>query len=274
MTFRNGNHKPNDLAGSLFAAAGLTLDEAWQRVVRQYRLAPEAAKANLISVKADEEQSDDFGTNGGVIVRTNGVIMLQGIIAGESFWRESIISATGLQQALDGVAGDVKIYINSPGGSVFEGQALRAVIEARKDGVSATAQGVCASAATLPFFAADSRYIAEGSMLMIHNAWSWAVGNAKDMAKAAELLAKIDGEIIALYESKTEKSKAEISALMEEETFFTAAEAEEAGFGQMVGAEEMPEEDTGEESARAAAIDQAAAAMRPLQLTRLAAALY
>jgi predicted RNase H-like nuclease (RuvC/YqgF family) len=65
---------------------------------------------------------------------------------------------------------------------------------------------------------------------MIHNAWGGSMGVAKDLRKQADILEKISNEIANVYLKKSNLSKDEIHAMMEEETWMTAKESIEAGF--------------------------------------------
>ena len=59
--------------------------------------------------------------------------------------------------------------------------------------------GLAASAASFVAMAGDSIVMGKGAMMMIHNAWSIAIGNAQDMRKVADLLSKIDGTLVQTY---------------------------------------------------------------------------
>lgn len=65
---------------------------------------------------------------------------------------------------------------------------------------------------------------------MIHNVWGGETGGAKDMRKAADLMEKMGDRLVSIYVSKTGRDESEIRNWMDEETWFTADEAIEAGF--------------------------------------------
>jgi len=140
-------------------------------------------------------------------------------------------SAEGLIAALADV-GDraVHLHINSPGGDVFEARAMSAAIVAHKGHVIAHVDGVAASAATQIVLAANEARMIEGSLFMIHNAWTLAFGDKADLRSTADLLDKIDGQIAADYASATGQTPEQIAALMQAETWFTPEEALAAGF--------------------------------------------
>jgi hypothetical protein len=66
--------------------------------------------------------------------------------------------------------------------------------------------------------------------MMIHNPLSIAIGDAEEMRAAADLLDKVKASLIGVYQRKTNRDAAEISRLMDAETWMTASEALELGF--------------------------------------------
>lgn len=124
----------------------------------------------------------------------------------------------------------IHLRINSPGGSVFDAETIRTAIAQHSSTVIAHVDGMAASAATSVAVAADEVEMSSGAMFMIHNAWGWAMGGAKEMRDYADLLEKINGNIRAEYGRKTGKGEDELKDLMDAETWFTAAEALEHGF--------------------------------------------
>lgn len=123
---------------------------------------------------------------------------------------------------------DVALRINSPGGDVFAGVAIAQAIREHQGRVTAHVDGYAASAASLLVAAADEAVISPSGMLMIHKAWTIAMGNADDMMATASLLEKIDGQLVEAYREKAGDTQ-NWAALMTAETWFTAAEAVEAG---------------------------------------------
>ena len=142
---------------------------------------------------------------------------------------------------LKSITGDVLIRINSPGGDFFDGVTIFNAIRERKAKTDVVIDGLAASAASYIAMAGDTVTMNQGGMLMIHEAMSIAIGNAKDMEKASELLDKIDGQIANFYAKRAGKPLAEIRDLMAAETWFDGNEAQEIGFVDEV-ADEQPAE--------------------------------
>ncbi len=132
------------------------------------------------------------------------------------------------------LSGPVKIRINSPGGSVFGGMSIYNSIQSYEGETTTIVDGLAASAASYIAMAGDKVKINQGAFLMIHEAWSMAVGNSADFRKEAELLDKIDSQIAGFYSKKTGKELSDIQDIMTDETWFTADEAFEFGLADEV----------------------------------------
>jgi ATP-dependent Clp endopeptidase proteolytic subunit ClpP len=133
--------------------------------------------------------------------------------------------------------GDVKslaIHINSPGGDVFEGQAMYSLLKQHKATKTIYVDGLAASMGSIIAMAGDKIVMPENAMMMIHNPWTISVGDADDMRKAADTIEKIGHTLAAVYVARTGKSPEDIAKMMNEETWFTAAEAKEHGFADEV----------------------------------------
>src|SRR6185437_7295346 len=65
----------------------------------------------------------------------------------------------------------------------------------------------------------------EGSTIFVHNALTFAGGNAGDFRKMADDLEKISGEMAQMYAARTGLRLDEVQALMDAETILTAQEA-------------------------------------------------
>lgn len=146
-----------------------------------------------------------------------------------SYWG---VSAQDVIAQLDN-AGDatvLNVYLNTPGGDVFEGRAIMAAIQRFAGKTVAHIDSLCASAGTSIALACQEVEMSEGAFFMIHNASGGAYGDKKVMRDTADLLEKVEGAIVNDYVKKTGKDEADIVAWMDAETWFTAAEAIDAGF--------------------------------------------
>jgi len=138
------------------------------------------------------------------------------------------VSAEAFARELRAMTGDVELRINSPGGDVFAARAMAQAMREHPGKVTAYVDGVAASAASLLAVSAAETVMAPGSMMMIHEAWTIALGNKGDFLATAALLEKIDASIVETYQAKAGGEPAQWAALMAAETWYTAAEAVQA----------------------------------------------
>ena len=140
------------------------------------------------------------------------------------------ISAIAFNKELTALKGKkVNLRINSPGGDVFAGRAMAIAIQ-NHGNVTAYIDGLAASAATCVALSAKEVHISDGAMFMLHNAWTFSIGNKNDLRATADLLDKIDGTIVNDYKKKTGLDEKEIVAMMDAETWLSAQEALDKGF--------------------------------------------
>lgn len=126
------------------------------------------------------------------------------------------------------------VHINSPGGSVTDALAIYSILRKHPGRVTAIVDGLCASAATLVALAADEIVMAEHSLMMVHNPWTVASGDAQQMRKTADTLDVASREMVALYTERTGVNPEKIAAIMGAETWFNSYEAVDAGFAHRV----------------------------------------
>ena len=119
----------------------------------------------------------------------------------------------------------VKIEINSPGGSVIAGLAMANMIKNSKAHVIAHVVGIAASMASVVACACDEIQMEEAAFLMIHNPWTYTVGNANELRAMADQLDKIAEPMIEAYMSKFNGTRDDLKAMLDAETYLTAEEA-------------------------------------------------
>lgn len=157
-------------------------------------------------------------------------VYLKGVISAD--WG---VSAADLRAAFETVGGrDVSLRINSPGGDVFEGREMQAVITNYPGKVTAVVEGITASAGTIVAMAANETHMLRGSRYMIHNGQSIGLGDRHDFKALYELLATFDAELAAEYAKYSGQKAEDISGWMDAETWYTAEEALDKGFVQKV----------------------------------------
>lgn len=143
-------------------------------------------------------------------------------------WGDEAISANDLKEATkDLKRGDeLNIYVNSPGGSVFEAVAMTAQLKRlRQAGVTVSAyiDGLAASAASFLIMAAHNVYVYNTSMLMIHKPMGFCFGNAAEMLDTAEMLEQVENAtMMPLYNRFSKVEESELKDMIASETWMDA----------------------------------------------------
>ena len=150
---------------------------------------------------------------------------------GEDFWTGGGVTAQSFQKELAGIkASQIDLHINSPGGEVFDGITIYNLIKQHPANVTTYIDGLAASIASVIALAGDKVVMAENALFVIHNPWGFAMGDATEMRRTADLLDKIGGSLITAYTAKSGQEAHDITAWMDAETWMTAKEAQEWGF--------------------------------------------
>ncbi|CEO27313.1 head maturation protease, ClpP-related [Paraclostridium sordellii] len=126
---------------------------------------------------------------------------------------------------------NVDIYINSGGGSVFGGIAIYSMLKRHKGKKIVHVDGLAASIASVIALAGDEVIVPKYASFMIHNPLCilWNSYNASDLRKIASTLDSCKESILNIYmeNAKEGVTKEELSALMDEEKWFTGESAAE-----------------------------------------------
>ena len=97
--------------------------------------------------------------------------------------------------------------------------------------------GLAASIASVIAMAGDRIIMPSNSMMMIHNAWTYAAGNSNEFRKLADDLDKVNASIRQTYLDKAGDKLDEetLITLMDNETWLTAQECYNYGLCDVVG---------------------------------------
>jgi ATP-dependent Clp protease protease subunit len=158
---------------------------------------------------------------------------LDGVIAKESWWGDEVTPAA-FKSELTAGSGPVTVWINSPGGDVFAAAQIYNMLKEYTGSVTVKIDGVAASAASVIAMAGGEVLMSPVSMMMIHNPSTIAWGDSDEMLRAKALLDAVKESIVNAYELKTGKTRAELSRLMDSETWMSAHKAVEMGFADKV----------------------------------------
>lgn len=123
----------------------------------------------------------------------------------------------------------INLHINSPGGSVFEGTTIYNVLKNHSAKIVTYIDGLAASIASIIALAGDEVIMAENAFMMIHDPWTFSMGDASQLRKDAAILDKIGSMLVQTYANVTHKPENIIKDWMAAETWFSADEALDVG---------------------------------------------
>jgi ATP-dependent protease ClpP protease subunit len=151
------------------------------------------------------------------------------------------VTATDFKDALDshGDVQRIRVWMHSPGGSVFDGLAIYAMLRNHPAPVTVEIGGLAASIASYIAMAADEVIIPENGFMMVHKPWTMATGDAQELRDSADLLDTVERPMVAGYAQKTGQDPATVRELMEAETWLDAARAIELRFADTLAEEKQ-----------------------------------
>ncbi len=165
----------------------------------------------------------------------DGVLDIDGEIVAEPGWftGPDDCVAKDFRKALKGVK-NVTVHINSPGGDVMAGAEIYSALREHslngEGTVTVIVTALAASAASIIAMAGDKILMHPVAYMMIHNPWTFAVGDAKELRKTAKTLDVISEGLVSAYEARTGKDRDELKRMLENETWMSAATCVEEGF--------------------------------------------
>lgn len=151
-------------------------------------------------------------------------------------WDDDGVTARQFAQDLQdlGAVATIHVYINSAGGSVFQGEAIYNSLRRHRARKIVHVDGMAASIASVIAMAGDEIRIARNGLMMIHDPEGCACGRSTDFRKMADSLDKIKDIIVDTYVLRTGGKADVIAGQMTEETWFNAEEAIAAGFADAI----------------------------------------
>lgn len=161
-------------------------------------------------------------------------IYIYGDVEGDSYdwWTDEIIesetSANHFRNELEKYpnVSNIDIFINSNGGSVFEGTAIYNQLKRHKAYKTVYIDGFACSIASVIAMCGDKVVMPKNAMMMIHNAWMYVAGNASELRKAAEDLDQINKGNRQAYLQKAgnQLDETKLIELLDKESYLTAEE--------------------------------------------------
>lgn len=161
---------------------------------------------------------------------------------GYDWWTDEIIrSETSANAFRDALAAhpdvrQIDLYINSYGGSVFEGTAIYNQLRRHPAHKTVYVDGFACSIASVIAMAGDEVIMPRNTLMMIHNMWMVAAGNAADLRKAADDLDTINAAGRAAYLDKAgdKLDEEKLAEMMDAETWLTAEECVALGLADQI----------------------------------------
>ena len=154
-------------------------------------------------------------------------------------WYESDVTAVSIVKQIQNLDVDeIRVHIDSYGGSVSEGWAICNALRHHPAKVTTYGDGFVASAALYPFLAGDERYASNLSAYYFHQVSVSANGYADDLraaANEAETMTEIGIQAFVDYAGMDAQ---EVKDLMEAETWLSPSEALEKGLATAILADE------------------------------------
>jgi len=124
----------------------------------------------------------------------------------------------------------IDVHIHSDGGYVSEGFAIYDYLRSQGKPITTKVEGNCYSIATVIALAGDKRIMTSNASFFVHCPWGMAGGDANDIQKYADDLAKEEDNLAEFYKDKTNLSKEKALDLMKKEEFITPKDALDMGF--------------------------------------------
>ncbi|WP_417393660.1 head maturation protease, ClpP-related [Gimesia sp.] len=190
------------------------------------RLMNSGRMQNDISPKALEMWNPDIRAQ---VDDPESTITIYGVI-GEDWWSGEGVTVKRIDAALRSI-GDkpVTVYINSPGGDMWEGIAIHNRLQEHTNAVTIKVIGIAASAASVIAMAGTNRQIASTAFLMIHNCWTCLCGNRHFMRELANTMEEFDLAMADLYADTSGQDVNEMTRMMDEESYIRGKKAVELG---------------------------------------------
>lgn len=172
-------------------------------------------------------------------------VYIYGTVQGDSYdwWTDEIIesetSANHFRKTLAEYkdVSEIHLFVNSYGGSVYEGISIRNQLKRHSARVIGYVDGFACSIVSFILTGCDEVRMYSNTMQMIHKAWNWVAGNSTELRRAADDLDKImEGNMNAYIEKANGKmTKEELIGMLDSgDTWLTAEECLELGLADSI----------------------------------------
>lgn len=145
-------------------------------------------------------------------------------------------NAAAVSKALKaaGPSAPVELHINSGGGDAHQGFAIYDILARHTGKITCYVDGLAASAASFIAMAAQDIVMPENALMMVHYPRGTVEGKASEVRKGAEAIDRLGRWMVSAYVKRTKQTAAAVEALMDAETWMSAAEAVKLGFADRI----------------------------------------
>ena len=173
-------------------------------------------------------------------------LLIYGEIGESWWWGDDPITGKSVAAALKNIPAGrpINLRINSSGGDVGEALAIYNLLSERRSDVTTYIDGYALSAASFIALAGHRVISPPSSIWMLHNPHTIAFGDCHAMRKAAEILDTHRDALLSIYADRTGQDEVDIIAALDDETWFTGAEAVDFGLATELADEDLPAETT------------------------------
>lgn len=132
---------------------------------------------------------------------------------------------------------EIKMLINSPGGSIIDGLAIYDVMRQVKNPIKTIGIGMQASMGSVLFVGGDTRILEPNAQVLVHQgSGGGGEGTPSDLEIGREFHRTIVDRLEAIYQDHTGLTKEYWEAVLNRDTWFTAEQALAIGFAHVVDA--------------------------------------
>ena len=211
-----------------------------------------------VTPQAAARWSESGPTAGAGVSVSGDELRLYGAIMSDveaGFWGDDtgLITNANVQEALDGMEGDIVVAVNSPGGDVWSASGIYTALAAYNGKVNVRIDGVAASSAAFLAMAGDKITMGQMSQMMVHAARGSFYGVEAEHHDYADLLGRTTGQLAGVLSQRLGmKPKKVMELLAEGDKWYTAEEAVAAGLADEVLKAKAPPKDDKKMAATAA----------------------
>lgn len=135
------------------------------------------------------------------------------------------------EQLAECSAKTLNVHINSQGGDIYDGIAVHNILKGSDKKINVIVDGMAASAASIIAMSGDTVKMYQASMMMLHNCWTYAMGNSKQLRELADDMDKVMASAKLTYLSKAKDKLAmdKLTELLDAESYLSAQDCLDLG---------------------------------------------